>query len=138
MKKGVRYVFIFLLGAVIYNFIEVIFRGYTHWSMSLAGGSVLMIFYLLNGSLRAMHPIFSGMIGSIVITCIELITGVIFNIVLGMNVWDYSHMPLNFLGQICLPFSAVWFILYFPAELLCTALHRKFDGAEDNSQLADM
>ena len=41
-------------------------------------------------------------------------------------------MPLNFLGQICLPFSAVWFILYFPAEYLCLALKRKFEPKEQN------
>ena len=48
LKNGFRYVFVFLLGAVIYNLVEVIFRGYTHWSMSVAGGSVLLIFYLLS------------------------------------------------------------------------------------------
>ena len=113
---------------MIYNFIEVIFRGYTHWSMSLAGGSVLMIFYLLNGSLRAIHPIFSGMIGSVVITCIELITGVIFNIVLGMNVWDYSHMPLNFLGQICPMFSLLWMPLTLAAEWVYRQADRKLSA----------
>ena len=115
LKNGFRYVFVFLLGAVIYNLVEVIFRGYTHWSMSVAGGSVLLIFYLLSDWLAALHPVIGGMIGALVITCIELIAGVIFNILLRQDVWDYSNMPLNFLGQICLPFSAVWFILYFPA-----------------------
>ena len=113
LKNGFRYVFVFLLGAVIYNLVEVIFRGYTHWSMSVAGGPVLLIFYLLSDWL-------------------ELIAGVIFNILLRQDVWDYSNMPLNFLGQICLPFSAVWFILYFPAEYLCLALKRKFEPKERN------
>jgi len=52
---------------------------------------------------------------------------VIFNILLEKNVWDYSHIPLNFLGQICLPFSGAWFMLYFPAEYLCLALKRKLE-----------
>lgn len=132
LKNGFRYVFVFLLGAVIYNLVEVIFRGYTHWSMSVAGGSVLLIFYLLSDWLAALHPVIGGMIGALVITCIELIAGVIFNILLRQDVWDYSNMPLNFLGQICLPFSAVWFILYFPAEYLCLALKRKFEPKERN------
>ncbi len=132
LKNGFRYVFVFLLGAVIYNLVEVIFRGYTHWSMSVAGGSVLLIFYLLSDWLAALHPVIGGMIGALVITCIELIVGVIFNILLRQDVWDYSNMPLNFLGQICLPFSAVWFILYFPAEYLCLALKRKFEPKERN------
>ena len=27
-----------------------------------------------------------------------------------MSVWDYSGVPQNVLGQICLPFSAIWFV----------------------------
>ncbi len=50
-------------------------------------------------------------IGMTIITGIELIFGIAFNIILKEHVWDYSGMPLNFLGQICLPFSALWFIL---------------------------
>ena len=93
---------------------------------------MLLIFYLLSDWLAALHPVIGGMIGALVITCIELIAGVIFNILLRQDVWDYSNMPLNFLGQICLPFSAVWFILYFPAEYLCLALKRKFELKEKN------
>ncbi len=130
LKKFFRYAFVFLLGAVIYNLIEVMFRGYTHWSMSIAGGSVLLIFYILSPELGALHPVIGGLTGALVITSIELIAGVIFNIYLGANVWDYSDMPLNFLGQICLPFSAAWFLLYFPAQFICRALHRKFEKAE--------
>lgn len=127
LKNGFRYIFVFLLGAVIYNLIEVIFRGYTHWSMSLAGGSVLLIFYILSDWLTALHPVIGGLTGALVITCVELTVGVIFNILLEKNVWDYSHIPLNFLGQICLPFSGAWFMLYFPAEYLCLALKRKLE-----------
>lgn len=130
LKKLFRYAFVFLLGAVMYNLIEVIFRGYTHWSMSLAGGSVLLIFYILSPELGRLHPVIGGLTGALVITSIELIAGVIFNIYLKADVWDYSDMPLNFLGQICLPFSAAWFLLYFPAQFICTALHRKFEKSE--------
>ncbi len=130
LKNCFRYVFVFLLGAVMYNLVEVIFRGYTHWSMSVAGGSVLLIFYFLSDWLAALRPVTGGIAGALVITCVELIIGVIFNILLGQEVWDYSNMPLNFLGQICLPFSAVWFVLYFPAEYLCLELKRKFEPKE--------
>ena len=46
-------------------------------------------------------------IGSFVVTGIEFVSGCIVNLWLGWNVWDYSHLPLNLLGQICLPFFAV-------------------------------
>ena len=102
LKNGFRYIFVFLLGAVIYNLIEVIFRGYTHWSMSLAGGSVLLIFYILSDWLAALHPVIGGLTGALVITCVELTVGVIFNILLEKNVWDYSHIPQRSLHSLML------------------------------------
>ncbi len=52
--------------------------------------------------------------GSAVITLVELLTGAVVNLWLRLQVWDYSEMPLNLWGQICLPFSAVWFFLTLP------------------------
>ena len=37
------------------------------------------------------------------------------NLMLGLHIWDYSDMPFNFLGQICLPFTILWLFL----SLLC-------------------
>ncbi|MBO3280047.1 putative ABC transporter permease [Intestinimonas butyriciproducens] len=37
--------------------------------------------------------------------------GLVLNICLGMAVWDYSTLPGNLWGQICLPFSALWALL---------------------------
>lgn len=34
------------------------------------------------------------------------------------NVWDYSNMPFNLLGQICLPFTVIWFFLSAVAVVL--------------------
>ena len=47
-------------------------------------------------------------IGAIVITLGEFIFGYILNIKLGLNIWDYSDMPMNIMGQICLPFTLAW------------------------------
>ena len=52
-----------------------------------------------------------NMIGAVVVTVLEFITGLVVNVWLGLNVWDYSDMPLNILGQICLPFSIAWIAL---------------------------
>ena len=59
-----------------------------------------------------------GLIGSGIITVLEFLTGVLVNIVLHLNVWDYSNMPLNVLGQICLPFSLLWVIIAIGAIIL--------------------
>ena len=45
------------------------------------------------------------------ITFYEFIFGVILNIWLGLNIWDYSNLPFNILGQICIPFSTIWYFL---------------------------
>lgn len=52
------------------------------------------------------------------VTVTELAAGLILNVWLGLNVWDYSALPLNFLGQICLPFALAWCglcLLFIPA-----------------------
>jgi uncharacterized membrane protein len=61
-----------------------------------------------------------AVIGSIFVTAIELIFGVIFNIILKKNVWDYSKMPFNFKGQICLLYSVFWValgLIFIPLSL---------------------
>lgn len=45
------------------------------------------------------------------VTVTEFIAGCVLNVWLGMGIWDYSGLPLNLLGQVCLPFTAVWWVL---------------------------
>ena len=117
MKLG-QYTYSFLMGYFIYSLIEILNRGYTHWTMSLTGGLVLASLYAIN-SHRTMTLIRSCFLGALLITLLELAVGVFDNIIMHWNVWDYSEIPLNFLGQICLPFSIAWFMLCIPAYYLC-------------------
>ena len=48
-------------------------------------------------------------------TAMELVVGIPLNLMLGLHIWDYSSLPFNLLGQICLPFTVLWFFL----ALLC-------------------
>ena len=102
---------LFLLGSVGYGLIEVIWRGKTHPSMLLAGGICFSFFSGLNRKLKDTSFLIKAIIGSSFITSIELLFGFIFNILLKKQVWDYSKVPLNILGQICLPYSLLWLIL---------------------------
>lgn len=117
--------FAFLMGFFIYSLLEIVNRGYTHWTMSLTGGVVLAIMYSVN-SRRTMTLIKSCFIGAFVITAIEFAVGIFDNIIMDWNVWDYSDMPLNVLGQICLPFSVLWFLLCVPAFYLCRGIKERF------------
>ena len=41
----------------------------------------------------------------------DLAAGILLNRWLGLGIWDYSNMPFNLWGQICLPFSVLWVFL---------------------------
>ena len=59
-----------------------------------------------------------GVISALAVTMVEFIFGCVVNLLLGWNVWDYAQMPLSFLGQICLTFSLMWFLLSIPVLLI--------------------
>lgn len=134
MSKTKEYAVIFLLGGVIYSAVEVVTRGFTHWSMTIAGGICLMIIY----HHFLTHPddgiLSHCLFGMITITSVEFIFGVIFNLILGWNVWDYSNMYLNFMGQICPSFSAAWFLISVPAVMVCEAVRSRIGTAPVTEQ----
>ena len=109
MKDFFYYLFIALLGGFGYCFIEILYRGRTHYSMFFAGAIILATFYYI-GKNTSMPFYLKCIVGMLIITGIELALGIWFNIILKENVWNYSNMPLNFLGQICVPFSAIWLV----------------------------
>ena len=43
MDKFKEYLIVFSSGGIIYSLIEVIFRGFTHWTMTITGGVALLI-----------------------------------------------------------------------------------------------
>lgn len=103
---------IFVIGALAYGFIEISARGYTHISMGLLGGVSMLVIHFSNDARReGMNYFYQLIIIVVFITSIELITGEILNVRLGMRIWDYSRVPMNLDGQICLRFSFIWLIL---------------------------
>ena len=51
------------------------------------------------------------LIGSGIVTALEFMSGYILNIKLGWHIWDYSNVPFNIMGQVCLPFTIAWFFI---------------------------
>lgn len=72
----------------------------------LAVGSINQVPRFYNLSMRL-----QALIGTIIVLVIELFSGIILNIGLGLGIWDYSDMPFNILGQICLLYGIFWFLL---------------------------
>ena len=111
-KLLLKYLFLFLVGGAIYCVIELLYRGHTHPSMYILGGLCFIVCGLFNEIFEWTTPLLIQMLlSSIAITILEFITGVIVNLILHLNVWDYSNLPFNLLGQICLPFCLIWFFL---------------------------
>lgn len=102
---------LFVIGGITYMIIELLWRGKSHWSMFLLGGLCFAAIGLLNEREKKPPFIVQALIGTAIITGAEFLTGYIVNILLDMNVWSYEGMPLNILGQVCVPYMIIWFIL---------------------------
>ena len=95
--------------------------------MFLLGG----ICFVLVGNLKKLLPRLPLPIllteAALVITVLELLCGLLVN--RNFRVWDYRHLPLNFRGQICLPFTLLW----IPVSLVAILLYDRADRGIDNS-----
>lgn len=104
---------VFLLGAGAYGTMEVLFRGYTHWTMLITGGACVLTMYYMQDWILNLPVVLGALAGALVITFYEFFVGVLVNLKLGWQVWDYSALPGNILGQICPAFTAIWFCVCF-------------------------
>lgn len=103
---------LFSIGGVIYILTELLWRGYTHFSMFFLGGLCFWLVGLMNEKKSKKIPFVTQMLlGAVIITFFEFAFGYVLNIKLGLNVWNYADMPFNIMGQICLPYTALWFVL---------------------------
>ena len=123
-----EYSFVYLLGAMGYGGLEMLWRGRTHWTMLVLGGACFLCIYLL--SARMTLPLWkTWLLCAAVITVLEFFCGCLVNLRLGWHVWDYSALPGNLLGQICPLFTVYWFLLSVPCSMLARALqHWVFDA----------
>ena len=120
----------FNFGYAAYSAIELSFRKYTHYSMGIAGGVCFLSIHKIYKKYKSLSLFKKCVIGSMVITLTEFIFGIIFNKILKKNVWDYSQMPFNIMGQVCPLFSVLWAFLCIP---ICY-LSRKIEKLENNSR----
>ncbi len=123
---------IFILTGITYVFIEVVFTaifgemrqkfhtpvgssmGFSSIYMGIVGGLMGLVLGLFNeipGVRQKLNLFFQSLIGAVIITAMELVAGLILNVWLKFDIWDYSNYPLNFMGQIALFRSVLWFFL---------------------------
>lgn len=103
-------VILFLVGGLAYALIEILWRGHTHWTMFLLGGICFVIMGLLNEYKIPWHwcLVRQSVVSACVITVFEFVVGCIVNIRFGWQVWDYSDLPFNLYGQVCLYYFLLW------------------------------
>ena len=88
--------------------------------LAVGVGAVLLYVYLISVDLDG-RTWFLGLAAPLILWggAVLLVLGLVLNCLLGFDIWDYSNVPLNLLGQVCLPYSFLWMGISLPAMALC-------------------
>lgn len=130
MQKG-KHLFLFYFGGSTYCTIEVFVREWSHWSMFLLGGLIFVLVGEMNQVWGWETSLLKQIAAGVGITLTgEFVTGCIVNLWLGWNIWDYSELPGNLLGQICPQFALLWIPLVLLAIVLDDVIRWQFYGEE--------
>lgn len=109
--------FLMAAGGSLYYLIEIGFRGYSHWTMFLLGGTALIFCSFQGEVMHWSEPMWIQILRAVFfLTSLEFITGIICNKWLKIGIWDYTDQPFQLWGQICLPFMVLF------SGLLCIAI----------------
>ena len=111
--------FLFAVGGTLYVLIEYWFRSRSHWTMFLLGG-ICFLYAGFRSRCRAPEEVFWKTVIKVwfFVLAAEFQTGCIVNVILDWNVWDYSKLPGNVLGQTCWQFALLFLPLCAAAILL--------------------
>ena len=124
MKKIHKILFLFIIGFMTYITIEVCWRGYSFPLMGLCGGIAFVLIDRINNEISwDVDILIQGLIGSLIITFMEFVIGNLSLLGIVETMWDYSNVPFNYKGIICLPFSFVWFLLSIVAVILADCIN---------------
>lgn len=127
----VKEIALFFIGGPLYVLIECLFRGRSHITMLVLGGVCFVLIGLLNEWFPWEMPLACQMVlSAIMITAFELVFGTVLNLILHLGVWDYSNLPYNLFGQICLLFTNLWALLSLPAILIDDWIRHLLFGEE--------
>ena len=109
--RFLKHLILFVIGGVAYVCIELLARGFSHWTMFVVGGLCFFLVGAINEVTPKMALVKQMVLSCVIITAIEFLSGCILNIGLGLDIWDYSDEFGNLFGQICLKHSCYWFLL---------------------------
>ena len=127
MREACKWSSLFLSGGACYACMELAYRGRTHWTMFVLGGLLFLLIGRL-GRRSGIPLVLQAALGAGAVTLSELAAGVVLNLWMGLDIWDYTGLPCNILGQICLPYTLLWVLLSGAAVLLDSWLRRHMWG----------
>ena len=109
MRQYLKCLILIGIGGLLYIALELIWRGHSHWTMFLLGGICFLAVGAVNELIPWCMPLWEqALIGAAIITALEFLAGCVVNLWLGWDVWDYSGLPGNVLGQICPQYIMLW------------------------------
>ena len=98
--------------------------------MFVVGGLCFLLIGNLNTLLPDMPLVMQAVVGAVMVSAVELLSGLLINVYLGLQVWDYSSLPFSFMGQICVGYFFLWIIVAFFAVFLDDFLRQRLFGEE--------
>lgn len=118
--KAMLSMLLWIWGGTVYFLLEVAYKTATghperiSWTMLVLAVILCVPVERAGSELPWECPLWlQAFICAILMTITEFVAGCVLNLWLGLDVWDYSHLPGNLFGQICPQFSALWWALCF-------------------------
>lgn len=113
-KILIPYTIIFIISGFIYTALELLWRGYTHWTMFVCAGICGLAMANINNNWLKFDTDFQIQVvaSALVCTTMEFIFGIIFNG--DFTIWDYRGLwgTIHLLGdQVTILFFGVWILI---------------------------
>ena len=114
-SKPVLSMLLWTWGATVYFFLEVGYKTLTghperiSWTMLALAILLCIPVERCGAELPWECPLWlQSLCCAVLVTAVEFVAGLVLNLWLGLDIWDYSHLPFNLMGQICPQFAALW------------------------------
>lgn len=114
IPRPLRTALVFFMSGMAYFILELLWRGWSHPAMVAVGGMCFLAVGNVRQELSGRPLWLQMLLGAAVIAGLEGTSGCVLNLWLGLDIWDYSQMPGNLLGQVCPQYTALWFLLCLP------------------------
>lgn len=81
-----------------------------------------MTFYYYLEENREAPILAKAAVGALIITVFEFFVGLVVNVWYQWDVWDYTKLPGNIMGQICPKYSFIWFVICVTVLIISSSL----------------